>query len=169
LLGKPRGAYAQADDWYICDLLGSYNNDFLDDVEVVTLVGEADSVVALTPSTGVDNYALVDGAGGSGRDDTEYVYSAVSTTSDMYTCQDLPATVNDVKGVMIGGLGQKDSGGNDMKLKCKVGATTDISGALTLPTDGSHQTVGFVLDEKPGTGDWAASDVNGMEIGAEVA
>ena len=73
---------AAFDDIYVADDSGTINNDWLGSVEVVTVFPTSDGTVTQwTPSTGVDNYALLDEIPAS---DTDYIEASASTTRDLY-------------------------------------------------------------------------------------
>jgi hypothetical protein len=64
------GDHVYIDDFYICDNAGSIRNDFLGDVAIKTLYMTSDGTYSdLTPSTGSDNYAMVDDAQLAGTTD----------------------------------------------------------------------------------------------------
>lgn len=85
-------------DVIVWDSLGSSNNDFIGDVQIVSLIPTGDTALNWTPSTGTDGYALIDE---SVPNDTDYI-SADDTLPDasVFTLSDLDADVVSVKGLM---------------------------------------------------------------------
>ena len=97
-------------DLYIWNGGGSVHNDFVGDVQVVTLRPASDVNLNWTPSTGATGYNLIDE---STPDDTDYI-SAGSTPPSPYLCEltDLDEEVVTVKGLMIFNRMLKTDGGS---------------------------------------------------------
>jgi hypothetical protein len=154
------------DDIYICDTAGSVNNDFLGDIQVVTIQPTgAGSNTGFTPSAGA-NYAAVDDT--TPDDDTTYVEHATASTRDTYAFADLAGTVTAVKGVQTVLLARKtDSGSKTLGDSVKSGATTSDGTAVSPSTSYTYLT--NVRETDPDTAAaWTASGVNAAEFGMKV-
>lgn len=104
----------------------------------------SDHSVAFTPTSGTDNYAMVDDAG-THDGDTTTVSASASGTKDLYGYTDLPAGLNvkcatvvtpakkdDVGTVVLNVLAKQDS--TEYELDSKALATAYPSGTGTAPT-----------------------------------
>lgn len=157
------GSYV--DDLYMCNGLGTVNNDFLGDVRVQTLVPTGPGTTTqLTPSTGA-NWSCVDELPYSTSD---YVSGATAGLKDTYATADIAAGYT-VKGIQLNAVGKKtDAGSRSLKTVVRS-AGADYSGvgqALTA----SDNVVSRILESDPATSAaWTATGINAMEIGAEVA
>jgi hypothetical protein len=153
------------DDLYICDGLGSVNNDFLGDVRVQTLLPTgAGSSTQFTPSTG-SNWDNVN--------DVPYVagtYNSDSTSGhrDTYAMSDLMVGTGTIFGVQDNILALKsDAGAANIKAALKSGSTVYYDSDAALGTS----LAGFqaVREIDPATSAvWNPTNVNAIEFGAEV-
>ncbi len=96
-------------DLYVWNASGSVNNDFVGDVQVVTLRPDTDISLNWTPSTGTDGSDLIDE---STPNDLDYI-SADSTPPAAFECTltDLDSEVVVVKGLMMFNRSLKTDGG----------------------------------------------------------
>ena len=81
-----------------------YDNIFLADdwqgeLNSFLLLPESDYSVQWSPSTGSDNYAMIDEVGSDG--DTTYVETTTAGHKDLYEFEDLPATVTTINAVSV--------------------------------------------------------------------
>lgn len=78
------GTYMDIEWIMVQDTTGSYMNDFVNDLDVVNMIPDADGATAAwTASTGPSNYQDVDDALGAYDDDTTYISSS-TTDQDNY-------------------------------------------------------------------------------------
>lgn len=164
---QPNGNYEnwQMDDVYICNGLGSTNNDFLGDVRVQALLPTgAGTTTQLTPSTG-SNWSNVDDAPPV---TTTYNSSSTSTNRDTYAMGDLPSgtgTVFATQDVIY--ASKSDAGSASIKAAVRSGGTVYYDATVVLST--SPQCYMAVRETDPATSAaWTAANVNALEFGAEV-
>ena len=155
------------DDLYICDGTGTTNNTFLGDVRVQTLMpNSAGSSTQFTP-TGGANYANV-----AEVTDSTATYNASSTVGnrDTYAMADLSASTGPIYGVQNSIVAWKsDAGTGTIKTALKAGASVYYDSTIPLGTSSSLY-LSPVREVNPATSTaWTVSDVNGAELGAEVA
>lgn len=154
------------DDWYIFDDTGSENNSVLPDARIIHLTPAADTAQKdFSPSTGTDNYAMVDEATADG--DSTYV-SRGSTGKDFYTLTDLPANVTSANAVLVVAHGKKtDTDVVVLDVGIKSATTESLTGDYYLNT--SYQAYGSMFDTDPHTsGAWSVSAVNALQCGFSV-
>ncbi|HTK39493.1 MAG TPA: hypothetical protein VL362_01370 [Patescibacteria group bacterium] len=155
------------DDLYVCDDTGvAPYNTFLGDVRVHTMVPDAAGTsTQFTPSAGA-NYTDVDELPYSA---TDYVRSSVAGTRDTYSMNDLPAGVTTVYGVQNNIIAKKtDAGSISLKPVTRSGGTNYYGSTVSLGT--SDTVISDLRSTDPATSSqWAASAVNSMESGMEVA
>lgn len=159
--------YFWYDDWYICDLLGSTNNDFLGDHRVDILVpNAAGDSTDWTPDAG-SNYDRVNE--NPADDDTTYVESNTSTDRDLYNFQSTPG-VSAVKGVQLNTVVREtDAEIFQLKHIAKSGTTTDVGSAQTVGSGASYTNIYKVYEENPDTSAaWTDSELNSAQFGIEV-
>lgn len=159
----------QLADWYICDGLGSTNNDFLGDVRVHCLQPNANgnySQLVGSDGNSTDNYLLVDE---SPYNTTDYVGSATVGQKDSYGLPDLPAAVSTVFGVQeVAVVAKSDAGAASIKQLLRASGTDYTTSAALLST--SYTELVNLRETNPATGvAWTPAGVNGAEIGVEVA
>lgn len=166
--GNGAAATAFLADCYICNDLGSTNNNFLGDVAVRTLNPVADgtySQLVGSDADSVNNYLLVDEHPPSG---TDYVGSSTPGQKDTYTLANLPAGVSAVYGVQItGSMAKNDASLGQARYVLRSGGT-DYGGTTRVLTT-SFITYSELYETDPATGvAWTPSGVNNMESGMEV-
>lgn len=169
LSGQSGGAASHFDDFYMLDTAGSVNNARLGDVDVVALRpsgnGSSSQYVG-SDGNSVDNYALVDDSPTPGAD---YVGSTTIGNRDLYAMEDAPAIGSTVKATRVAIYGKKAANGlASIKPLSKVGATVRAETARALSTtDASYY--GAVQETDPTGAAWTISNLNGSEVGVEVA
>ncbi|WP_425616693.1 hypothetical protein NA78x_000347 [Anatilimnocola sp. NA78] len=148
------------DDWWIADA-------FLGDRKVMTIFPDADGDSSdFTPSTGGDNYAMVDDNGPD--DDSTYVQSDTPGDSDLYTHGNVSGA-SSIIAIQANIVARKtDVTDFDMNLTVKSGSTEDDGAAVTVSsTDFANYT--RILETDPDTGvAWTQSGLNSAQIGPKV-
>lgn len=159
------------DDIYILDSLGTTNNDFLGDSVIVALETQAEgNQNDFTPSSGVDNEALVDDAATS-PSATDFVSSDTNTHQDFYTYDNMPATgIGTIFGIrVITDAGMQAVGSRVLKPKFRAASTSEgdgddftVSGVAIL----SHPVI---MEQDPvALAAWTKTEIDGGEFGVEV-
>lgn len=154
------------DDFYICNSSGSSPaNTFLGDVRCVDLIPTgAGSSTGLTASTG-SNWQTVDEAPPVS---TDYSGSATSGARDTYATSDLPSGAATVYGARLSTFMHKsDAGVASMKPAMKVGSNVYYGSTQALPTSQTRFDDLFLTSPATSAA-WTVSEINGIEIGAEV-
>jgi hypothetical protein len=154
------------DDLYICDNTGTYNNDFLGDIKVITILPNADgSNTGWTPSTGTSHYAVVDES--PANDDTDYLYTSTAGATDTENFQDITLT-GSIRGILqLACIRKDDAGARSAALICRVG-TTDYEGPeVSLGT--SYTYLQQIRESNPATGSpWTVADINAAQFGVRM-
>ena len=156
-------------DWYILNALGAVKNTWLGDVAVRTLTPSGDGTSSqLVGSDGnsVNNYQQADEIPPSSAD---YNGSSTVGQKDTYIVTDLPAAVTTVHGVQVAALMAKsDAGAASAKVVTRVAGTDYAPDTTTLST--TYTETIKLWETSPATSTaWSVAEVNGMEIGMEVA
>lgn len=154
-------------DLYLADGSGSDGwTDFMGDMRIDPRYATADGTyTALTPSTGVSHYALVDEASANGA--TDYNTAAAAGDKDSYVIQDAPVVGANILGVQVVAQASKtDAGAAGHK------ALTRISGADYTGTElGVPSTYAFLRQcwgKSPATSAaWTESEFNAAEFGVQ--
>lgn len=155
------------DDCYVCDGLGSTNNNFLGDIRVDTLFPTSDgNYTAFTPSTGSSHYVLVDE---TAPNTTDYNSGANVGDRDSYGLSNLSALSSQtVYGVQVNAALLKDDAGAKSASTFVRSNTTDGDGAST-PLGTSLSYLQQVYELNPdGNVAWTETTVNAMEAGVRV-
>jgi hypothetical protein len=153
------------DDTYVCDGTGSKNNNFLGDSRVETLFPTADGASEdFTPTSGSDNYAMVDDEATGLDSDTTYVESSTPDDRDTYSFTDL-STIDLVRGVQLTVIARKtDVTDYDIELVLDTTAQSPIT-----VNDTNYSSYSQIYEDNPGTASpWLDSEINGSEFGYEV-
>ncbi len=155
------------DDLYVCDALGSTNNDFLGDVRVQAILpngnGNSSQLVG-SDANSTDNYLLVDEAAPATAD---YVESSTVGDKDTYAFGDLTPTTGTVYGVQVLPYAAKtDAGVRSIASVARLSGTEVDSADKVLST--SYQYLPDIRETKPGGGAWTISDVNSAEFGVKI-
>lgn len=150
------------DDVYIVDKTVS-GATFLGDLKIVGLLPNADDTVAWSRSTGSTNYSCVDET--DSNQDTDYVYTTATSTSDIYGLPDLSGTPT-IKGVEIVTTAKRDNTASaEIRNLAKSGTNTTSGTTTALSID--YTLVRTQLENVPGGTGWSYSDVNGLKVGVE--
>lgn len=152
------------DDFYICDSSGAENNDFLGDVRVDAHYPIADGAThEWTPSTGSDNYALVDEVA---PNTTDYNSTNTLNAVDTLVVEDLKNTGARICGVQMSIYHSKEDAGACLVAPVVRPVSTNIVGADFAPSAGSYNYVRAVHGLNPATGlAWSESTFNATEFG----
>lgn len=156
----------QYDDVYICNGLGTKNNDFLGDQRVVTRAPNAPgSASGFTSSSGGPNWDNVNEIPASIAD---YNASSVPGTRDLYEFENLPNNITQVAGVQLVTMSVKtDAGDAFVKNVLSSGGSTVVGPPVAVATDLSSATTQY--ENNPSTSAaWTVAAVNALQGGAEV-
>ena len=164
--GSSSGAHnTYYDDIFICDTLGTSNNDLMGEVKVGALFPDGDSSVQFSRLSGTTNYEMVNAP--SNGLDTSYNYSTTAGHKDLFTFEDMPSSTG-VLGVSIGVYGKKkDAGSRHLKLHCNTGANTNETAAFDQ-FGWEYRHIAYNFEFQTGTTDWTESAVNAIVAGYEL-
>lgn len=154
------------DDLYIADGTGSQWNTFKGDVRVdVRRVTANGTNRDFTPSTGSDDYAVVDETLVNG--DTDYLESStVSHKVDMVT-EDAAVSGADIHGVIVAAYARKtDAGAAGHKALVRIGSTDYVGTEVGLTSSYSFKLQVWELSPATGVA-WTESEFNGAKFGAQ--
>jgi len=160
--------FCRVDSFYVCDGSGNTNNDFLGEVDVVTLWPASDAVKEWT-ATGNANYSNHYQQVYRERRDgsTDYIMEDTSGKKDLFTTDNISDGTGTVHGVFVWAAMWYDTLNTGAKLLCKVGANTADSGNIATTT--AVLLNGYAFETVPGTSNsWNQSTVNSMSIGVQV-
>lgn len=159
------------DDFYICDLSGAQNNNFLGPYFRVDAVrpndnGNASQLLG-SDANSVNNYLLVDES--APNSDTDYVESDVVGNKDLYAMFDLTHAPNAIFGVQTNLFARKNDAGYRALQSVARSGGADYDGASTdlLSTYAYYRALREV---DPATGlPWTVSGFNAAQFGVKVA
>ena len=165
------GQNVRMDDIYICDDQGSIRNDFLGDSVIVALLTQADgNQNDFTPSTGIDNEALVDDPSDNPTA-SDYVSSDTIAHQDFYTYDDLPATgLGTIFGLrVVTDAAMETAGSRVLKPKFRAASTTEGDGDDFTVDGVTLLSYPVILEQDPvALADWTKTEIDGGEFGVEV-
>ena len=157
------------DDFYLLDAGdGNAPNDFLGDVQVVTLpVVAPGRVTGWVPTGAASNEAAV---AGIPEDTTSYVSSAAVGTVDAYALGPLPVGVTQVFAVQLQAYTQKDDAGSRwIGLGFGDGATENFDDASGVSVSDTWAYQTRALNQNPLTlAPWEASDLATAQVAVKV-
>lgn len=160
-------AASNFDDFYLCDLTGTTNNDFLGDVHVDTILPNADGAHSqFTPSTGTSHFALVDEAT---PNTTDYNDGLNVGDRDSYALANLPALVSQtVYAVQVNAAVMKDDiGAKSAATMIRSGTTNADGTSVPLGTGQAYISQIFATNPSGGVA-WTEASVNALEAGVVV-
>ncbi len=172
-LNQSSGVDFRYDDFYVCNSLGSVNNNFLGDIGVRAALPNAvgtNGGFAQTGGSGGGHYTAVNEKPNDG--DSSYVSSSTIDTIDTYTYPALAGNVANIFGVLAKPVARKDDAGNrhiSTRYRASGGSELDFTATdMTLTTT---YTQGMQIQElNPVTGlAWTASDISTGEFGPHVS
>jgi hypothetical protein len=161
---------ADWDDVYICDDQGSFNNDFLGDIEVEHVVPDGagnatawDTLVgAATHWEAVDESPAID-------DDTSYVETATDTDIDQFTFGNLSAISggSTILGVQVNTMARVDSGSATIRSNTRP-TSVDFNGLNDVVLGTAWQNAIEIWEQDPqASADWTDATFNAAEFGFE--
>ena len=171
------GGYVYWDDFYVLDgtdataATGRPDNTFLGDVRVEALRPNGNGALSQwvgSDGNSTDNYLLVDEVPANA---TDYTGTATAGNRDLWTLEDVTAGAQAVFGVQPIYVVQKsDSGAASVKFIARDsgGTVSQLGSTLVLGTTFAHTSPG-TFPTKPAGGAWSVADVNGMQLGIELA
>jgi hypothetical protein len=155
------------DDLYCLDGSGAVNNDFLGNMRVIALRADADTAAnAWTRSGGAENYDLVNED--ICDDDTGYVESAVSTTTDLYDYDAVASIADSIKGIQINTVCREtDTNSFSLVTVSKLGAIQSNGAAAAIGTT-NYVTKTRLMETDPAGNAWTIANVNAAQFGIKV-
>lgn len=133
------------------------------DIRFEALVPDGDHSVEWTPSTGLDNYDLVNNI----PPDAPYVESDTDGDKDIYTLADWDGTDKIPKSVVLWGRAYKtEAEAHQIRLVLDDGGTEDIGDAEDLGVD-IIQYRNKVFNSRLATGAWTAEAINALKAGVQ--
>lgn len=157
------------DDFYFITTGAGTRTTFMGPGKIEVLYPDAEGTnIDFTPSTGTDNSALVDECP---TDDTDYNESSTTGHYDLLTADNLTDITGGILGMQLNVDAKiSDATTYDMFPTIYTGATQYDGSTETISEQTDWQTEWDVWEQNPNTSlDWTTSDINGLEIGYEVA
>jgi hypothetical protein len=153
------------DDIYICDGTAGVNS-FLGPSKVESLRPDTDDTVAWTPSTGVDNYALL---AEQAPTITTYVEGDTITESDLYAYEALSVITGDIAGIQLNtGVALDAAGARQLDDRVYSG-TTNSNGAGVSVVDTAGEIITRIIEQDPDTAaNWIVAGIDGIKAGVIV-
>lgn len=161
------GAQYSISDFYLIEDDGSGATDFLGDtfqVEVLRPTSDSGTESDFTPSTGIDNYALVDDSIRHDYDGT-YISSAVTGNIDRYLTT---GTLNGqrVIAASVIAVARHEGSADNFRLTIFEGATAGNGGTEALT--GNFIPYEYMTTVNPDTSaEWTVTELEGCEFGVE--
>ncbi len=150
------------DDFYLLDETGAANNTFKGSVKVQTLFPTSDVSASNTPSTGVNNFAMVDD--NPSDDDSTYVEGG-ATAADVYGYGE-PTNLSVVHGLMTNTV-CRETDATPFNIAPKVNTGTGTPTAIGSST---YVHRGEIFETNPDTGlAWTPAEIAAAEIGFQVS
>lgn len=158
------GGVSRWNDLYICDTMGSVNNDFLGDVRVDAHYPTSDGATHIwTPSTGTDHYALVDEIA---PNTTDYNSTNTLNAVDTLGVETFKNAGGVVKGVQTVVCHTKEDAGECRIAPVVRSGGVDYVGADVAPSNGSYMYMTTPYDVNPNTGGaWTEANCNALQVG----
>jgi hypothetical protein len=150
---------SDADDFYDDLILGS--GGYLGDLRCVDIRPNADGTVQYTPSTGSDNYAMVDETPPS---DSDYNETDVDGNADELDCTDFDGVTYIPVAVTAWVRARQDAGvGDSIEVGVDSGGTDDMSAAQALSD--SFEYFFHTLDDNPAdAAEWEDADIDALKL-----
>jgi hypothetical protein len=152
-----------ADDLYVADGSGSDLNDFAGDVRIDVCQPTADgAATSFTPSTGADNYAMVDEAEADG--DTTYNESTTVNHIDSFTTENAPSSAAIIAVAVTVQARKTDAGASTIAGLTRISGT-DYPGS-NQATPSSYAFHQQIWENSPATSvAWTTAEFDGAEFG----
>jgi hypothetical protein len=154
----------KVDDVYLCDDTGTYNNDFLGDIRVLSSPPNDDGYYAqMNPSTGADHFALVDEYP---INTTDYVDADTVGEIDTYLYPGLDATIGDILAVQFMMYSKLTAGGVGELSGFVRNGSSDYVAAVANTVQAVWQGLAVIYEEDPDTSaPWTVAGVDASEFG----
>jgi hypothetical protein len=167
------GAERYIDDLYVCDETGPINNTFLGPVKVETLYPDGEGDVndfTGSDADSTDNHLHVDEVTGQ-DDDTSYVESDTADHIDLYTLDDMAATIDIIHGIDAVSVVKNDvMGGGSVRQGAsivRIGGSNYQGDTFNIGSPYTHRH--NILEENPDdAAAWEEADINALEAGIKV-
>jgi hypothetical protein len=158
--------FATYDDMYVLNSLGTDNNSFLGSQLVESVFPNTNVQNGWIPSVGSNNAACVDE--NPSNDDTDFVYSAVSGSKDLYGVGSCTHINGNIKGVQLNVDARvTDSTPQGLRPLVKAGGVETPGGSTTVTSTG-YKVFPIVAEHNPSTGAlWTPAEIAAMQIGIE--
>jgi hypothetical protein len=161
------GSTFHVDDFYVCDITGSYNNDFLGNCRVTAIFPDGDDTTGWTTvQPGPNHWEAVDET--VVDDDTTYVQESTVNNKDYYDYANASG-IGEIKGIQINtDCRETDATTFDLITPIKSGATEDDDTAQTIGST-DYITLRRVSEEDPNTSNtWTTANLNAAKFGVKV-
>lgn len=155
------------DDVYVCNGLGTRNNDYLGDIRIETLFANgAGYSTQWAPVGAANNYQCIDET--TPNDDTDYVATSGAAYIDSYTFADLISTSGTIMGIQSCLRARKDDAGSRTVQPLYRPTSTTYSG--TIASLGNSYLYYMDIQEvnPETTAAWTISEINGSEFGVKL-
>jgi len=154
------------DDLYLTDSSGSGWTGFKGDTRMDVLLPSANGAVRdWTPSTGTDDFAVVDENPPNG--DTDYLSASVVGDEVSLVFPDAPVVGADIHGIQLSAYGRKtDSGASGHKALARIGSTNFLGTERGLGSAYAFKREPWDLSPATSAA-WTESEFNAAQFGAE--
>ena len=161
------------DDPIIMDTTGSFNNDFIGDVQIETLNVDADGgVVAWTRNAGANDWEAIDEAIQASDGDTTYVSSNTATPEGRYGFANMTASPSTVPVLQVRSLAKIASADSTTYRDLINSNANEAVGGTITPTTGYVWDIDqglSLFDSNPdGVVAWTESAINALQAGTEI-
>lgn len=159
--------YIRLDDIYVCDLLGTVNNDFIGDCKIRPITPAAQGFhTALAGNVAGNKWDLVNDIP---PNFAEWVASAVDADKESYAMSDLAAGSELVRAVVSRIMAQKsDAGAKSIRQLLRSGGVDNAGSDFAMPSSGWGLNE-RIMDTNPFTAAaWTRAEVDALEAGVEV-
>lgn len=162
------GTTGRLDDVYICDNLGTMNNNFLGDVKIECILPDAvGSNTQWVPYPSGNNYSLVDEV--PPNSDTDYVVTSGIGYMDTYGYSSLVTTSGSIFGVQVCPFARKDDAGSRSITSIFYIGATPYSGSSIASVSDNYNYWPMIQEKNPQTNSsWNISEINTAEFGIKL-
>jgi hypothetical protein len=155
------------DNLVICDTTGNTCNDFLGPVNVKNFYATSDDVAEWSPSSGGDNYAMVDE--NPPDDSTTYVSETATNNVATFDTGNLDSTADTVLGVRLTTDAALSAAGSESYKQVVKSGGTEYTGNVHALTSTSWVYMTAYWDEDPDTAAaWTVNGANASLFGLEM-
>ena len=158
------------DGWYICDGVGSTNNNFLGECRVETLTPNSDASGNWTANSGSDLYAMVDGGV---IDEVDYIHETVSGNQMLFgsNCLSANASAGTIQGVMVS---CESNPSGEFTKYAKMITQNGSGGAIQesgnfVPGNRAPTSDTKIMEADPDSASWTSNTVNTFRMGVEIS